>query len=151
MRAEHAAVDVRLVDHHDSEVGEQIAPGAVIGQDPDVEHVRIRQDQIRAAANLRAGLARRVAIVDRRSYPVPQPEGVERPCLILGERLCRVEVERARLGVAQQHVQRRQVEAQRLSRGGAGRRYHGSLPRSLERLELMLVELRDAGGLERLE
>jgi hypothetical protein len=91
------------------------------------------------------------AVVDRRSYPVPQPEGVERPCLVLGESLRRIEVESASLGVAQQHVERRQVEAQRLARGGPGRRYDGSAPGSLECLELVFVELRHPGGCQRLE
>jgi hypothetical protein len=100
MGAEDPAVHVRLIDHDNGEVGEEIAPGAVIGQDPDVQHVGIRENQIRAAANLRTGLARGVTVVDRRSHPVPQPERVERSCLVLCERLRRIEVERSRLGIA---------------------------------------------------
>ena len=49
VRAEHAAVDVRLVDHDDGEVGEQVGPGAVVGQDADVQHVGVGQHDVGAA------------------------------------------------------------------------------------------------------
>ena len=65
VRAEHAAVDVRLVDHDPGEVGEHVAPGAVVRQHAHVEHVRVREDQVRALADGAALLARRVAVVDR--------------------------------------------------------------------------------------
>ena len=50
MRAEHAAVDVRLVDDDDREVREEVAPARVVGQDPDVEHVGVREDRGSPAA-----------------------------------------------------------------------------------------------------
>ena len=49
--AEHAAVHVRLVDDHERQVREQLAPRGVVGQDPDVEHVGVREDQVRALAD----------------------------------------------------------------------------------------------------
>ena len=71
--AEHAAVDVRLVDHDDREVREEVAPGAVVGQDPDVEHVGVREDQVRPPADRRALLALGVAVVDRRADCFARP------------------------------------------------------------------------------
>ena len=67
MRAEDAAVDVRLVDDDETEVVEEVAPEVVPGQDPDVEHVGVRQDGVRPAADLAALLSGRVAVVDRRA------------------------------------------------------------------------------------
>ncbi|CAB5033782.1 unannotated protein [freshwater metagenome] len=46
MRAEDAAVDVGLVDHDDGEVGEEVTPGLVVGEDSDVEHVGVGEDQV---------------------------------------------------------------------------------------------------------
>ena len=69
VRAEDAAVGVRLVDHDPAEVREEIAPALVVGQDPDVEHVGVGEDQVRAAADLRPVVARRVPVVDRVAEP----------------------------------------------------------------------------------
>ena len=52
VRAEHAAVDVGLVDHDEREVREQLVPSSVVGQDPDVEHVRVREDQVAASVRI---------------------------------------------------------------------------------------------------
>ena len=143
--AEHAAVDVRLVDHDDGEVGEEVRPRRVVGQDPDVQHVGVGEHEVRAPADGQALLALGVAVVDRGAHLLGQPEGVQRAGLVLGERLGRVEVERARLGVRAQDLERREVEAQRL----AARRARGDdrrrLPRVLERLRLVAVELVDPG------
>ncbi len=46
VRAEDAAVDVGLVDHDHREVLEEVAPGGVVGQDPEVQHVRVGQDHV---------------------------------------------------------------------------------------------------------
>ncbi len=86
--AEHAAVDVGLVDHHDREVGEQLRPGGVVGQDADVEHVRVAEHHVGRAADLPASLARRIPVVDRAAQ-LAQPERVERAGLVLGQRLGR--------------------------------------------------------------
>ena len=93
VRTEHAAVDVGLVDDDEGEVGEQVAPGRVVGQDPDVEHVGVGDDEVAALADRRALLARRVAVVDGRADRLVQPEAAQRARLVLGERLGRVEVE----------------------------------------------------------
>ena len=54
MRAEDAAVDVRLVDHHDREVGEEVGPRGVVREDPEVEHVGIGEDDVGVAADRRS-------------------------------------------------------------------------------------------------
>ena len=95
VRAEDAAVDVRLVDDDVAEVLEHVAPAVVVRQHADVEHVRVREDHVRPLADLPAPLGGRVAVVDRGPQLRHAVAG-ERPGLVLRERLRRVEVERAR-------------------------------------------------------
>ena len=64
VRAEHTAVHVRLVHDDPGEVREHVSPRAVVRQDADVEHVRVREDQVRALPDRAPLLARRVAVVD---------------------------------------------------------------------------------------
>ena len=63
--AEDAPVGVRLVNDDPAEVGEEVAPALVVGQDADVQHVRVGEDEVAAAADRRPLFARRVAVVDR--------------------------------------------------------------------------------------
>ena len=143
MRAEDAAVDVRLVDDDEAEVREHVAPAIVPREDPDVEHVRVRQEDVRPLADLPALLGLRVAVVDRRLHAL-QPERLQRPCLILSERLRRVEVERAALRLAREQVEHRQVEREALAARGAGRDDQVPAgPRRLPRLGLVAPERRD--------
>ena len=67
MRAEHAAVHVRLVHDHVAQVLEDVPPAVVVGKDPDVEHVRVREDDVRPLPDLPSLLGLRVAVVDRRA------------------------------------------------------------------------------------
>ena len=148
MRAEHAAIGVRLVDHDVRQIAEHVGPAAVVGQDAHVQHVRVREDRVGEAAHEMALLARRVAVVDRRSQA--EPVGAQRARLILGQRLRRVDVERAgRLPLAhgREHGQR---ERERLAARRAGRHAHvlaalGGLPD----VGLVAVEARDAGADQR--
>ena len=91
---EHAPVGVGLVDDHPPEAGEEVAPALVVGQDAHVEHVGVGEDQVRATPDLRAVVARGVAVVDRVAK-LRQAERRQLPRLVLGERLGRVQVERA--------------------------------------------------------
>ncbi len=149
VRAEHAAVDVRLVDDHHGQVGEQLCPGGVVGQDPHVQHVGVGQHHVGALAYLRPRLARRVAVVDGRAHPLGQPERRKRPGLVLGERLGGVQVQRARARVAAEHVQRGQVEAHRLAGRGAGGDDGGPRPGGVDGLRLMGVEALDPQAYKR--
>ena len=146
--AEYATIDVGLVDDHDREVGHEVGPGAVVGQDPDVEHVGIGEDDVGAPANRAAGLARGVPVVDRGAHALGQAERGQRARLVLGQRLGRVQVQGAGPGIAEQDLECGQVEAQRLARGGPGGDDHRALPRRLQRLPLVGVEALDAGALE---
>ena len=66
VRAEDAAVDVRLVDDDVAEVLEHVAPAVVVREDADMEHVGVGQDQVRPLADLPAPVELGVAVVDRR-------------------------------------------------------------------------------------
>ena len=156
VRAEDAAIDVRLVDDDEAEVREHVAPAVVPREDPDVEHVRVRQEHVRPLADLPALLGLRVAVVDRRLHAL-QPERLQRARLILRERLRRVEVERAALRLAREQVEHGQVEGEALAARGAGRDDQVAAgARRLPGLGLMAPERRDPepderGGDSRIE
>jgi len=61
--AEHAAVGVYLVEHHVREVAEELGPRVVVGQDAEVEHVGISQDDLGLALDTPALGDGRVAVV----------------------------------------------------------------------------------------
>ncbi len=143
VRAEHAAVDMRLVDHDPGEVGEHIAPGAVVGQDAHVQHVRIREHEVRALADLAALLPRRVAVVDRVAEVAPAEAG-ERAGLVLCERLGRIEVEGARGQVGRERVEHGQVERERLAARGACRDDRVAPASGFERVRLVGPERLDS-------
>ena len=67
--AEDAPVDVRLVDDDVAEVLEDVPPAVVVREDAHVEHVRVREDDVRPLADLPAALGLGVAVVDRRPQP----------------------------------------------------------------------------------
>ena len=150
VRAEDAAVGVRLVDDDPAEVGDEVAPALVVGQQADVEHVGVGEDEVVAAADRRALLARRVAVVDRLAQAGRAQRG-ELARLVLGERLGRVEIEGAALGVAGDAVEHRQVEGEALARGGAAGDHQVGGGRRLQRLALVRVEALDPGPAQRLD
>ena len=114
-----------------------------------MEHVRVREHEVRPAADLAPPLGRRVSVVDR-GADGRQAELAERARLILGERLGRVEVERARVPVGGERVEHRQVEGERLAGGRAGRDDHvAAALRGRVRLGLVRVELVDPAPAER--
>ena len=85
-----------------------------------MEHVRVRQKDVRPLADLPALLGLRVAVVDRRLHAL-QPERLERTGLILRERLRRIEVERPALRLPCEQVEHGQVEREALAARGPGR------------------------------
>src|SRR5687768_18104462 len=60
-----SSVDVCLVDDHQRQVREEVAPPGVVRQDADVQHVRIGEDHVRAAPDGGAVPLGGVAVVDR--------------------------------------------------------------------------------------
>ena len=120
VRAEHAAVDVRLVHDHPGQVGQHVAPLAVVGQHAHVQHVGVGEDQVRALADRAPLLARGVAVVDRvaqeagrRAARACAPGPGPAPWSGRGRA-------RGRRAVAGERVEHRQVEGQRLAAGRAG-------------------------------
>ena len=88
MRAEDAAVRVQLVDHDVAEVLEERRPLRVMRQDPRVQHVGIRQHEIRARPHRAARVLRRVAVVGEHPHLGQLPgELLQLGELVLGQRL----------------------------------------------------------------
>jgi hypothetical protein len=114
-----------------------------------VEHVRVREDQVRALADRAALLTGRVAVVDRVAQEVAS-ELRELARLVLGERLGRVEVEGARGGIGRQGVEHGQVERERLPAGRAGGDNGVPAPGTLECVRLVGPERLDSGADQRL-
>ena len=67
MAPEDAAIRVQLVDDDVAKVLEERRPLRVMRQDPRVQHVGIREDEIRPRAHGATGVLRRVTVV--REHP----------------------------------------------------------------------------------
>jgi hypothetical protein len=91
--AEHPAVDVRLVHDDVPQVREDVSPTVVVGEDAHVEHVRVREDDVRPGADLPPPFVLRVAVVNR-GAEARELQRAERSRLVLRQRLGRIEVER---------------------------------------------------------
>ena len=152
--SENAAVGVQLIDDHVVEALEELHPFGVVGEDRGVQHVRVGEDDVPGGTHRPAGVGGRVAVVgegadlftDIRDQPVQFVE------LVLGERLCGEEIERARRAILQDRVQHRCVVTERLAAGR--RRDHdrvAAIESEADRLGLVSVGLRDAPALERCE
>ena len=115
--AEDAAVRMHLVDDHIAQVAQETRPLGVLRQDAGVQHVGIRQDEVRLAAQFLARARRRVAIVDAGVQHGPELQSGLRQTrealqLILRQRLGGEQVERGRARLLEQALECRQVEAQ---------------------------------------
>ena len=114
VRAEDAAVHVRLVEHDVAQVVQELGPAIVGGEDADVQHVGVRQDDRGPRAYARALRLRRVAVVDGRDHAA-KLQARQVASLVLGERLGGVEVEGAARRVVGERVEGRDGEAERLA------------------------------------
>ncbi len=151
MRAEDAAIGVQLVDHDVAQVLEERRPLRVVRKDPGVEHVGVRQDEVRARAHRAPRVLRRVAVVGEHPHLGQLPgERLQLGQLILGERLRRKEVEDARVRLMHERLERRQVVAERLARRGR-RDDDDVLPLrdQIPRARLVRIELVDTPRAER--
>ena len=150
VRAEHAAVDVRLVDDDEGEVGEQVAPGGVVGQDPDVQHVGVGDHEVAALADRRALLARACrrrrsragSACSGRSGAASGPGPGRAPWSGRG-------TARGPSGSVISTSSVGQLKAQRLARGGAGGDDRRAVEGLEQRLGLVGVEVLDPGVLQR--
>ena len=123
--AEHAAVDVRLVQYHVAQLVQELGPALVAGQDADVQHVGVGEQDRRRAPQQRPLVLRRVAVVDGGCH-AGQAEAVELARLVLGERLGGEEEQGARLGVGGERLEDGELVAEAL----AARRPGARRPRS---------------------
>ena len=151
VRPEDAAVDVRLVHDHVTEVLEDVSPAVVVREDPDVEHVRVREDDVGPLADLPAPLGLGVAVVDRRAQ-ARKLEGRERTSLVLRQGLRGIEVEGPELRLLRERVQHGQIEGQRLAARGPGGDDEVLAPLGrVEGFRLVAVEAVEAEACERVE
>ena len=94
MRTEDPSVDVKLIDHHVLEVRKELLPLCMVGKDPRVEHVGVRNDNVPLPADRLAGVVGGVPVLgvrlDVRFHLADQ--AVDLVHLILGEGLSREEV-----------------------------------------------------------
>ena len=120
MTAKHAAIRVQLIDHDVSQILKQPRPPRVMRQNPGVQHVGIRQDEMSLFADGFARVARCVAVVRENTESIFEAaiQIVQFGELILRERLRRKKINRARVAVFEDRVQHRQVVAERFARSG---------------------------------
>ena len=129
VRPKHAAVDVALVDDDVSQRSKERDPVFVTGKDPVMQHVGVREHNIRVAAHPATLFGRGVAVEYGGAY-VPEAGPVhktaDRRVLVVGKRFCGCDVEGARapgrriLAARLNIGQRGQEIAERLSRSGRG-------------------------------
>ena len=112
--AEDSAVDVRLVEDHVPQLVQELSPAFVAGQDADVQHVGIAQQDGRGPPEQRTLVLRRVSVVDRRD-DARDVEAIELACLVLGEGLGGEEEEGARLRIGGEGLEDGQLVAEALA------------------------------------
>src|SRR5512134_2191137 len=100
---------------------EEGGPPSMLRQDAGMQHVRVGEDDARVVSDARFVARRSVPIIDTGRKRGAQFEGFRQPFelseLILGKRLCWVEVEGARTRVLKKAVEDRQVVAEGLAAG----------------------------------
>ena len=118
VRAEDAPVDVGLVYDDEPQAPEELVPCLVVRQDAAVKHVRVGDDETRAAPDARALLDRRVAVEDVVAYP---PAGGRKlrdaAALVPRQRLGGEQKQCPRRPVPRERVEDRQVVAEALAAG----------------------------------
>ena len=143
MGAEDAAEHVRLVDHHEGEPQEEVGPPGVIGEQRRVEHVGVRQHEVRVRPDQRAFRPRRVPVVDGR-FELRELERTDRAELVAREGLRREEEQRRGFRDGERGVGERELVHERLPAGGPRREHHVAAVREhLEPLGLVRVQALD--------
>ena len=151
VRAEDASTDVRLVHHDQRQPEEEVRPSRVVGQQGEVEHVRVRHHEVGVLADQGSLGLRRVAVVDG-CLQLGDLQRAHRTELIARECLCRIEVERRRLGDRERRFRERGVVDEGLPAGRPGR--HDQVLVAAQRLQaadLVSVEAGDAQELSPLD
>ena len=143
VRPEHAPAHVRLVDDHEREPEEEVGPPGVVGQERQVQHVRVGHHQVRVLPDQRPLRARRVAVVDGRLH-LRDREGTHRSELVPRKGFRGEEVEGGRRGALDGLSRERQVVHQRLP--ARRPRRHDQVPvggEDLEAVGLVRIEAAD--------
>ena len=147
MAAEDPPQGVQLVDDDIAQAHEERRPAVVVGEDPGVEHLRVRQHHVGGAAQGGPFLVGSVAVVGDGPHArhEPRPQGPE---LVVGQRLGREEQQSGALVAGQHRLGDRHLVAERLARPGAGGQGDAAAgPEAVDRLRLVGVEpLRAPGG-----
>ena len=156
MAAEHAAICMQLVDHHEAQVLEELRPARMVRQDAGVQHVGVAEHHVRLAADRAARVRWCVPIVGEDTNlelgvaAHELGERVQLGELILSERLGRKEIQRARRRILQDRVEDRRVVAERLARCRRRDGHHVAPAEHVrKRLRLMGVELANPARGER--
>ena len=115
--SEDPPVDVELVDDHVLEIREELLPFRVVGEDPGVEHVGVRDDDVSLPPDRLPGVVGGVPVVgvglDVRLELADQ--AVDLVHLVLGEGLRGKHIERAGLRLFEDLLEDREVVAEGLA------------------------------------
>ena len=147
--AEHAAVDVELINHDVLEVREELLPLRVVGKNSGVEHVGIRDHDVALSADRLPGVVGGVPVVgegpDVGLHLADQ--AVDFVHLVLGEGLRREKIQGAGFRLFEDFLQDRQVVAQGLAAGRRGDQNDAlAFPDQVHGLRLVAVKPADSPG-----
>ncbi len=146
---EDAPVDMELVDDHILEIRKEFLPFRMMGEDPGVEHVGVRDDDVALPADRLPGVVGGVPVVgvglDVGLHLADQ--AVDLVHLVLGEGLRREEVEGAGLRLFEDPLEDRDVIAEGLAARRRGDQDDAlALADQINGLRLVAVKLADARG-----
>ncbi len=149
--AEDAAIDVEFVDNHVLQVGEELLPFRMMGENPRMEHVGIGDHHVPLFADRLAGIGGRVAVVgigpDVRLHL--SDKAVNFMHLILGEGLRGKHVEGAAFRLFKNALEHGKIVAEGFSARRGGDEDHVATPADLlDRLALVAVQLTDTPRLK---
>jgi len=148
---EDAAEGVQLVDHDVAQAHEERRPPLVARQDPHVQHLGIREHDLRVLPDAYAVVGTGVAVVGGRQQGRDHPR-VEAAQLVLGECLGREDEQRRRRVAPERSLDDRDLVAEGLPRGGPRGEHDASPgPQRVDGGRLVRVEPVDAARRESLD
>ena len=144
---EHPSVDVQLVHHHVSQVGKELLPLGVVGQDAGVEHVGVGDHYVALLADGLTRVIRRVSVIGE-GFDVGlelADEAMHLVHLVLGQGLGGKEIDCPGLGFFQDLLEHRDVVAQSLAaRRWCHEDHVPAVTYKVDGMGLMAVELGNA-------
>ena len=127
MGAKNAAVHMRFIDHHKPEAAEQARPGLMVGQDADVQHIRVGNEDARPFFDLGTRSQRGVpvkSVAFFRKDDLGTKLLTESAQLVLGQGFSGKEVHSPAAFFALHGLQDRDVIAQGLAAGAGSSDHH---------------------------